>query len=48
MTDRQAKPKTRHPSKEELEELIVIAATLDEIAAAVPAGGAPRREKPAI
>ena len=45
MTDRQAKPETHQPSKEELEEVIVIDATPDEIAAAVLAGGAPRRER---
>lgn len=44
MTDPQAKPETRQPSKEELEEVIEIDATPDEIAAAVLAGGAPRRE----
>ena len=44
MTYRQAKPKIRQPSKEELEEVIVI----DGIAAAVLAGGAPRGERPAI
>lgn len=48
MTYRQAKPKIRQPSKEELEEVIVIDGTPDEIAAAVPAGGAPRGERPAI
>lgn len=47
MTDRQDDPKTHQPSKEELEEVIVIDATPDEIAAAVLAGGAPRRESSA-
>ena len=46
MSDRQTKPETRQPSKEELEEVIQIDATPDEIAAAVLAGGAPRRGNP--
>ena len=45
MTDRQSKPETRQPSKEELEEVIVIDGTPEEIADAVLAGGAPRRER---
>ena len=44
MTDRQAKPETRQPSKEELEEVIEIDATPGQIAAAVLQGGAARRE----
>ena len=44
MTDRQDDPRTRQPSKAELEEAIIIDATPDEIARAVLAGGAPRRE----
>lgn len=44
MSDRQSRPETRQPSKEELEEVIVIDATPDEIAAALLTGGAPRRE----
>ena len=44
MTDRQSKPETRQPSKEELEEIIEIDATPDQIARAVLTGGAPRRE----
>ena len=44
MTDRQSKPETRQPSKEELEEVIVINGTPDQIAAAVLTGGAARRE----
>ena len=43
MTDRQAKPETRQPSKEEMEEVIEIDATPDQIAAAVLTGGAARR-----
>ena len=44
MSDRQTKPETRQPSKEELEEVIKIDATPDEIARAVLTGGAARRE----
>ena len=44
MTDRQAKPETRQPSKEQLEEVIEIDATPDQIATAVLTGGARRRE----
>ena len=44
MTDRQAKPETHQPSKEELEEVIQIDATPDQIARAVLTGGVPRRE----
>ena len=44
MTDRQSKPETRQPSKEELEEVIVIDATPEKIARAVLTGGAARRE----
>ena len=44
--DRQAKPETRQPFIRG--EVILIDGTPDQIAAAVLAGGAPRREKPAI
>ena len=43
MTDLQTNPETRQPSKEELEEVIEIDATPDQIAAAVLTGGAARR-----
>ena len=39
------KPPNKHqPTKAEMEEVIVIPATLDQLAGAVLAGGAPRRE----
>ena len=39
------KPPNKHqPTKAEMEEVIVIPATLDQIAGAVLAGGAPRRD----
>ena len=44
MSDRQTKPETRQPSKEELEEVIKIDATSDQLAVAVHTGGATRRE----
>ena len=44
MTDRQTRPATHQPSKEELEEVITINATPDQSAAAVLTGGAARRE----
>ena len=42
--DRQTNPEARQPSKEELEEVIKIDATPDQLAAAVLTGGATRRE----
>lgn len=40
------KPPNKHqPSKAEMDEVIVIDATLDQLAGAVLAGGAPRRER---
>ena len=44
MTDRQDDPATHQPTKEEMEEVIVIDATPQEIATAMLTGGAPRRE----
>ena len=44
MTDRKAKPEAHQPSKEELEEVIEIDATPEQLARAVLTGGAPRRE----
>ena len=42
---KQRKPPNKHqPTKAEMEEVIVIPATLDQLAGAVLAGGAPRRE----
>ena len=39
------KPPSKHqPTKAEMEEVIVIPATLDQLAGAVLAGGAPRRK----
>ena len=39
------KPPNKHqPTKAEMEEVIVIPATLDQLAGAVLTGGAPRRE----
>lgn len=43
-TKRQKPPNVRQPTKAEMEEIIVIHATLDQLAGAVLAGGAPRRE----
>ena len=45
MSDRQTKPETRRPSKEEFEEVIVIDATPGEIAGAFLSGGAPQPER---
>ena len=40
------KPPNKHqPTKAEMEEVIAIPATLDQLAGAVLAGGAPRRER---
>lgn len=44
MSDRQSRPETHQPSREELEEPIKIDATPQQLAAALLAGGAARRE----
>lgn len=44
MSDRQSRPETHQPSKEELEEPIVIDATMTQMARAMLSGGAARRE----
>ena len=44
MSECQDKPETHQPTKEELEEVIRIDATPDQLAAAVLKGGATRQE----
>ena len=44
-TKRRKPPNKHQPKKAEMEEVIVIPATLDQLAGAVLAGGAPRREE---
>ena len=46
MPNSTATPATHQPTKTEMEEVIVIDGTPEEIAAAVLRGGAPRRETP--